>query len=264
MSRRSRRIAIVAFATLLVVLLVPVALWWSITYQPRFYRSVVDVPREQRQERAKRFVAQSLQLRNDIVNEPRWEAVFTDQEVNAWLAEDLVTHFADQLPPEVHEPRVIFDDDRVTLAFQLDQGPIRSVISVVARVDVPEQNVLELTLERIWAGAMPFPADPIIERITERAVRHGLDIRWEHLGEQPVALIRYSPDLTRNDVVLEHVVIRSGQIRLAGRSNKVNGAAVAPVLPRRRMLQIAFPKRQTQAAEGSPSTAVRSSSSPTS
>src|SRR5206468_2359420 len=81
----------------------------------------------------KRFVAQSLQLRNDICNEPTWMAVFTDQEVNAWLAEDLVTEFADQLPPEVHEPRVMFELDRVTLAFELDQGPVRSVIWVVAR-----------------------------------------------------------------------------------------------------------------------------------
>ena len=36
-------------------------------------------------------------------------AVFSDQEVNAWLAEDLVTHFADQLPPEVDESARLFE-----------------------------------------------------------------------------------------------------------------------------------------------------------
>ncbi len=82
-------------------------------------------------------MAQSLQLRNDICNEPSWEAVFTDQEVNAWLAEDLVTHFADQLPPEVYEPRVLFELDRITLAFLLKQGGVQSVITVVARPRVP-------------------------------------------------------------------------------------------------------------------------------
>ena len=70
---------------------------------------MVRLPATSATVKAKRFVAQSLQLRNDICNEPTWEAVFTDQEVNAWLAEDLVTHFADQLPPEVHEPRVVFE-----------------------------------------------------------------------------------------------------------------------------------------------------------
>ena len=61
-------------------------------------------PARQPEAKAKRFGANSLQLRNDIANEPTWEAVFSDREVNAWLAEELVTHFADQLPPEVHDP----------------------------------------------------------------------------------------------------------------------------------------------------------------
>ena len=119
---------------------IPAGVWFSLTYQPSYYRDMVRLSREQRAGKAKKFVAQSLQLRNDICNEPSWEAVFTDQEVNAWLAEDLVTHFADQLPPEVHEPRVLFELDRITLAFQLRQGGVQSVITVVARPRVPGET----------------------------------------------------------------------------------------------------------------------------
>ena len=133
--------------------------WFSLTYQPSYYRDIVLLSREQRAGKAKKFVAQSLQLRNDICNEPSWEAVFTDQEVNAWLAEDLVTHFADQLPPEVDEPRVLFELDRITLAFLLKQGGVQSVITVVARPRVPGGNTVELTLEKIRAGILPVPAD---------------------------------------------------------------------------------------------------------
>lgn len=128
---------------------VPAAVWFSLTYEPSYYRDMVRLPREKRAGRAKKFVAQSLQLRNDICNEPVWEAVFTDQEVNAWLAEDLVTSFADQLPPEVAEPRVLFEPNRITLAFQLRQGGMQSVITVVARPRVPGGNTVELTLEKI-------------------------------------------------------------------------------------------------------------------
>ena len=81
-----------------------------------------ELPRDQREVKAKQFVAQSLQLRNDICNEPTWEAVFSDQEVNAWLAEDLVTHFADQIPPRSTSPACSSRLDRVILAFQLDRG----------------------------------------------------------------------------------------------------------------------------------------------
>src|SRR5262249_56862421 len=114
-------------------------------------------------------------------NDPSWEAVCTDQEVNAWLAEDLVTEFADQLPPEVHEPRILFDLDRVTLAFELDQGPVRSVIWVVARPRVPEPNLLELTLEKIRAGVLPVPSERVIDQIVEQARAHGLDVRYERV-----------------------------------------------------------------------------------
>src|SRR3984957_11139909 len=144
---------------LAVVAAIPVVGWFSLTYQPSYYRDMVLLPSHKRAGKAKKFVAQSLQLRNDICNEPSWEAVFSDQEVNAWLAEDLVTHFADQLPPEVHEPRVLFEMDRVTLAFELEQGPVRSVIWVVARPRVPEANVLEMTFEKIRAGVLPVPAE---------------------------------------------------------------------------------------------------------
>jgi hypothetical protein len=263
MRKTSQRVLIVGLILVLVAS-IPGVVWLSLTHQPQFYRAMVQGSREQREVKAKRFVAQSLQLRNDICNEPTWEAVFTDQEVNAWLAEDLVTHFADQLPPEVHEPRVVFEVDRVTLAFQLDRRSFHSVIWVVARARVPEENVLELTLEKIRAGVLPVPAERIIERITEQAVHHGLDVQWKRDGDLPVALIRYTPHSHRADVVLERLQIRDGQIRLAGRSHRDKGTVATPTLPTRKVLQLKFPRRKIQEKGVSiaPAPLLRSSAGP--
>lgn len=240
--------------------------WVSLTHEPAFYRKVVRLSAEQRAARAKRFVAQSLQLRNDICNEPRWEAVFSDEEVNAWLAEDLVTEFADQLPPEVHEPRVVFELDRVTLAFELDRGPLpfRSVIWVVARPSVTKPNVLELTLEKIRAGVLPVPAEKVIDRIIENAQAQGLDISWKRVDDLPVVLVRYSPHPEREDVLLEQLQIRDGEIRLAGTSNRAKGVLDPPTLPTRKVLQSKFPRRriQEQGVTVGPASALRSSASP--
>lgn len=264
MRKTSKRALIAGFVLLVVAL--PGLAWISLTHQPGFYRSMVRLPRAQREARARRFIASSLQLSNDIRNEPTWEAIFTDDEVNAWLAEDLVIYFADQLPPEIREPRFVFEVDRVTLAFQLDQGPISSVIWVVARPHVPEDNVLELTIEKIRAGIFPIPADRILDRVIEHARGHGLDARWRRGAEgYPIATIRYKPDSARDDIKLEQVQIQGGQIRLAGRSDRATGVVR---LPTRKVLQARFPKRKVQARVGpsrpSSHPILRSSAMPTS
>jgi hypothetical protein len=248
-----------------VLLAIPAVVWFSLTYQPAYYRAMAHLSRAKRADQAKKFVAQSLQLRNDICNEPTWEAVFTDEEVNAWLAEDLITHFADQLPPEVNEPRLLFELDRITLAFQLQQRGIRSVITVVARPRVPEGNTVELTLEKIRAGILPVPADNFLNRIVDYARYHGVDVEWSRKDGYPVVVMRYTPNLEREDVRLEQVQICNGQIRLAGRSDRARGAFRRPTLPSRQVLQSKFPMRKIQ--RGAPSDSPptnRSSSSPAS
>jgi hypothetical protein len=241
-----RKRVVIAGLVASLFLILPGLVWLSLTHKPNFYRDLTNLPREQLQGKAKHFVASSLQLRNDITNEPDWQAVFTDQEVNAWLAEDLVTHFADQIPPEVHEPRVAFSGDRVTLAFQLDKGPIRTVIWVVIQASVPEDNVLALTIEKIRAGVIPISADRFIEPISFQAKEHGLDLQWSRENDMPVARIRFNPSHDRTDIVLEQLNIRKGQIRLSGRSDRLQGTAVKPQLPTRRILQLNFPQRNSQ------------------
>ena len=258
-----RKRATIAGLVASLALVLPAIAWLSLTHEPTFYRALVaGVPREQREAKAKHFVASSLQLRNDITNERDWQAVFTDQEVNAWLAEDLITHFADQIPAAVHEPRVAFGPDRITLAFQLDRGPIRTVIWVVAQARIPEDNVLALTFEKIRAGVIPISAERLIGPITDQARDHGLDVRWSREDDLPVATIRFNPDHGRSDIVLERLSVRQGQIRLSGRSDRFQGAFIAPSLPDRRVLQLNFPRRNRQS--GRPSSTHQSSTDPTS
>jgi hypothetical protein len=262
-----KRLLFIGSALLAALMAAPVVVWLSLTHKPTFYRQMVSQPRGQQQEKeAKQFLAQSLQLSNDIRNEPTWEAIFSDQQVNAWLAEDLMKHFADQLPPEVHEPRVMFEMDRVTLAFELDQGPVRSVIWVVAKPRVPEGNVLELTLEKIRAGVVPIPPEQILAKVMERAKAQGLDVTVKHEADQPVVVIRYVPVSGRDDVMLEKVQVVKGELHLAGSSDHARGDLRSPTLPSRRVLQSKFPKRPTQEPSPPvaplPETALRNANSP--
>jgi hypothetical protein len=262
--RKSKRPVLFAAAILGILILLPLAVWVGLTRQPDFYARQVAIPVEVRKHDAQKFVAHGMRLRNAIMNEPRWEAAFSDQEVNSWLAEDLVTHFADQIPQGVHEPRVVFEPNRATFAFQLDQGPVRSVVWVVVSARMAEQNVLALTIEKIRAGVMPIPAEKLLEPIAAHARARGLEIRWEQDGDLPVALIRYDPNAKRSDVVLEKLEILDGQIRLSGRSDRSAGQAAALMLPSRKSLQSRFPKRtsHSSARSASPVSARQSASLP--
>jgi len=264
MRKPSRRVLAAGLSLAFTLAALPALFWLSLTHKPKFYKAMVGLPRARQQAGAKRFVAQSLQLRNDICNEPTWEAVFTDGEVNAWLAEDLMAHFADQLPPEVHEPRLKFEVDRVTLAFGLDRGPVRTVVWIVARPHVPEGNVLELTVEKVRAGVVPVAPEALLERVAQHARARGLEVHWKHDGEHPVAVLRYAPIAGRDDVKLERIDLLKNQMRLAGRSDRLKGKVAAPTLPTRRVLQSKFPSRKAQPAGSPPAaaTALRNSAMP--
>ncbi len=226
--------------------LVAGGLWTALKHQPSFYRDRIAIPAERQQAEAEQFVAQSLRLRNDIVNEPRWEASFTDEQINAWLAEDLVAHFAPLIPPGVRDPRVVIDAGRLTLAFQLDDGPFRSVVWIVFKARVPRANELALTVEKIRAGALPVSPQQFLGGIAKHAQDKGVSIDWTEEDGLPVATIRYKTDPGRQDVVLEQVELVKGKVRLLGRSDAARGRLRSPALPDRQALQSRFPNQKTQ------------------
>ncbi len=243
-----RRHRFAVLAVLVFLALLPLGLRESLRYQPDFYRERVVIAPEVRKANAQQFASQSMQLRNDIMNEEKWEASFTDEEVNAWLAEDLIQHFADQLPEGVSEPRVAFEPDRAILAFQLDQGALRSVVWVVASVQVTAPNELSLTLEKVRAGMVPVPYESLLDRVTEHVRARGVEVAWDRSGPYPVAKLKYQPTRTRKDIRLEQLQFLQGRVRLSGRSEGRRGEERTAMLrlPGRDRLQAQFPNRSHQ------------------
>lgn len=264
MRKTGKKWIVLGVGSLLVAVLLPGGLWVLLSLQPKFYKELRAIPVEVRQVEAKKFVAQSLQLRNDIRNEPKWEATFTDQEINSWLAEDLVNQFADQIPPGVSDPRVSFENDRMTIAFELENGPVRSVVWLVASIKVPQANTFSLTLEKVRAGLVPIPPGQLVDRIDEYARLRGFKIDWDNEpGMPPTATLVYVPSGDRTQIVLEKILIRQGELRLSGRSENGDGRIAMPGLPGRSSGQSSLPGTNTSDQDDAavPATA-RSSSRP--
>ena len=62
---------------------------------------------------------------------------------------------------------------------------------------------MELTLEKIRAGILPVPADNVLDQIIDYARHRGIDVQWRKQDGYPVVVMRYTPNLNRDDVQLE-------------------------------------------------------------
>ncbi|MDX2036111.1 MAG: hypothetical protein SFX72_05630 [Isosphaeraceae bacterium] len=252
----TKRILIGAAVVLAVPAIVVVGLRLSLRHEPRFYRQLLAAPRAEVEVDAKRFEQDSLQLRNDIVNEPTWEGVFTAREVNAWLADGLSKHFGDQIPSELRDPRVLFEQDRILLAFQWTAKGITTVVSAELEVDVPEDNVLEFVIGSVRAGALPLPTDRFLEPLRAAAAERGLLIEWDEVEGRRRVRVAVGPEAEKPSVALERVDVAPGQIRLSGRSIRATDAQ--PWSPDRGSNS----RTQPEPAPPAPSEVVRSATDP--
>jgi hypothetical protein len=125
------------------------------------------------------------------------------------------------LPDGVSDPRVVFDEDRIRLAFRLRQSLLSTVISMDMRVWLArnEPNTVAVRLESFRAGVLPIAAHWLLERLSEAGRQNGIDVNWYRHEGYPVALLRFQADQARPTLVIQAVKIEKGAITLRGKSN---------------------------------------------
>src|SRR5205085_4586495 len=116
-----------------------------------------------------------------VNNKDQWsqQFTFTDEQINSFLSEGFVQQgLADKLLPEgISEPRVSFEPDLMHLSFRYKTKLMSTVVSIGMRAWVApsEGNVLALKLEGFHAGAVPFKAQWLLERLSEVARQHDIE-----------------------------------------------------------------------------------------
>jgi hypothetical protein len=215
---RWKRLAIVATGSLTALsLLVAVAIY-MLGRGPAFFRQIDTLSDEDRTAESRQFVQQSSAVFNQIENEPAWSGTFRESHVNAWLAGDFARKHGDLLPRGVSDPRVSFANGCVALAFQLQRGPVTTIISARGRMWLPESNFVAFELEGVRAGVIPMPAGYVIQTISLAAKSAGLDLEWKQHDGNPVALFRMGRSDESTVVRVDQVEIKDGTLRVAGRS----------------------------------------------
>lgn len=202
---------------------------------PAHYQQALQLDAESHQEASRELESRVSMLYSDARQAGSWQALFTTDQINGWLAYDLINKHRELIPDNINNPRVWITPKMFTLAFQVDDGGFATVFSVGVEAYMSEPNVLALRLRQARAGALPIPLGSVLEQVTTIANNLNLPLRWAEVSGDPVALVTIAPQRDQENRVLslEKLELHEGEIYLSGRTLEggTSGVPSAPASP---------------------------------
>jgi hypothetical protein len=230
LNKRLRVVAIVVAIVLPVAGTAIYLTYWATQSVPEFYQRAVAQDAVVQKKASAECLQQATVLASDINKRGCWEALFTAEQINGWLAVDLVRNFPDLLPAEVRSPRVAISGRQATVACRYDRGGIATVYSLAFDVYLSAPNVIAVRLHSARAGSLPMPLARVLDGISQGARELEIPIEWRQTGGDPVALIKVPParDARDNVLQLEAIELRDGEVFVAGHTDRRGAEPTAP------------------------------------
>lgn len=194
----------------------------ALQQSPGFYLEAVAIPSAHQKEAGHEFERNVLALHNDLQQTGQWKRVFSDSQINGWLAVDLPDKFPDLLPPTIRQPRIGLAPKQLQIAFQYETEQLATVVSLCLEIGLADEpNTLAVRVCSAQAGWVPIPLKDFLDHISEAARRADIMLRWAQQDGDPVALITIPHEHDAKDqekFVLEMIEISQGELIIAGRS----------------------------------------------
>jgi uncharacterized protein YpmS len=223
MFRRFLVILLVVFLLgLLVVGLLLVWAYHSSQQVPEFYRQALKIEPAKAADRSDRMLQRATALASEVKEKPKWHAVFTADEINGWLAVDLVRNHARSLPPDLHDPRVSIAPGELTVACQVRRGGFKSVLSLTVDAYLSAPGKIAVEFKRARAGRLPIPLGDVLEQISAAARRATIPIEWGQKDGNPVVVIPLDAmEDEKNRVIhVEKLTLEQDEIYIAGTTER--------------------------------------------
>ena len=239
--RRIVRLMLLVFLALLVACGLGLFGVYRATQQvPKFYQAAMKLKRADQAAAGDEMERNVLELRNDLQEDGRWEARFTQEQINGWLAVDLPEKFANALPTGISDPRVSIGREETRIAFRYERPRINTVVSLVGTIALAEEsNVIAVRIVKVQAGLLPLPLKDFLDDISDAAHRSDLDLRWSTQDGDPVALIRVpkiSGDDEFQEVFIDRLEAAEGELILSGHTGDTT-TAMLDNQPQKRAVQ---------------------------
>ncbi len=217
MKKRYRTLVYLLLGMLAALALVLLGLYQALVAVPGEYREVVEADPVVQRQGSDELLQQASALASDLRQQRDWEAWFTEEQVNGWLAVDLVENHPDSLPDGISDPRVTLREKAISLFCRMRRGGTETVLTLVVEPYLDEPNVLGLRFHKARAGILPLPLGSIVEQFEKAARDLELHLTWRQMDGDPVALIAIPATFDDGRVLrLEHIEVRDGEFYAAG------------------------------------------------
>jgi hypothetical protein len=210
-------------AVVLLVGLGATGLWVYLASQhvPEFYRQSLEVDLRVSRKASDEMLQRTADLASDLRKDGHWQVVFTEAQLNGWLAVDRVENHPNAVPAEITDPRVHIEGSTLVVACRYRSGRVNSVVSLTLEPYLVRPNLLAVRVRKARAGRLPLPLNRILDAISEGVRRSNFHIEWRQADSDPVAQISPPPPRDKGNVVqIDAFRIADGKIVVAGSTRK--------------------------------------------
>ncbi|MGL6225872.1 MAG: hypothetical protein ACRC10_04500 [Thermoguttaceae bacterium] len=205
--------------TLLLILLVFV-FYSAIQVKPAFYQTALEVEPESQITLSHTIVQRCQETVDRISTKDRdWELQLGQDEINAYLAVDLLKSYPKLLPSEIKNPRIAIQNDNLELACEVETSGISGVLHLTLRPRFINPNQCLLQIRAAHLGVVSLSRSKVCDLLGNR-VRLA-DVQMERTTDQggPALLITFKVDANPDLALLLK------QAEIVGDSLKVFGSS---------------------------------------
>jgi hypothetical protein len=224
----ARKYRIAAIGTLTVTMLL-VAIMGGAYYAAQqvepYYEEALRTEPEVLERGSRELESRATALYSDVKQIGRWQALFTVEQINGWLATQLASDKGGELPDSMRDPRVAISRDAFTLGFRTKSSGVDTVISVDASVLITDDGNVGIRFISVRAGALPLPILQLADELATACKKLKLPVRWTQENGRPIAIVNIanSTSSENREFFIDSIELRNNEMYVAGHTEVNNG-----------------------------------------
>jgi hypothetical protein len=233
MARRNRVWAVVSLAVAAVLVAVLSSAYYAARQVRPFYKQALQIEPAVLERGSRELESRATALYSDAKQQGQWQALFTAEQINGWLASQLAGNKDSLLPKDFRDLRVAIARDLLTLGFRTKYGGVETVVSADASVFLTEEGSVAVRMKAVRAGALPLPVTQLADQLAAACEKRSLPVRWTRQEGQPVALVELhsGKSMDKRQFHIDAIELGDGELYVAGHTELGTSGASTSTKP---------------------------------